>query len=125
VGSEAAAERTLSSIQSWIEKHLRLKVNPARSGTGRVEERKFLGFRLNRETQIGIAPGSIERLKAKVRELWRGRQSLTSNELRDRWKELYPRLVGILPTGRGQAADLPAGRLDTPAHPEMLLAAVA
>jgi hypothetical protein len=39
--------------------------------------------------------------------------------------ELHPRLVGILPTGRGQAADLPAGRLDTSAHPKAFLAAVA
>jgi RNA-directed DNA polymerase len=86
VNSQAAAERTLTSIQNWIEKRLRLKVNPVKSGTGRAEERKFLGFRLNRELQIGIAPESIERFKAKVRELWRSRQSLTSNELRDRWK---------------------------------------
>jgi RNA-directed DNA polymerase len=48
--SQAAAERTLASIQDWIEKHLRLKVNAAKSGTGRVWERKFLGFRLNRQT---------------------------------------------------------------------------
>src|SRR5436189_2994269 len=27
VGSQAAAERTLSSVQGWIEKRLRLKVN--------------------------------------------------------------------------------------------------
>lgn len=39
----------LRSVQSWIEKHLRLKVNTARSGTGKVWERKFLGFRLNRK----------------------------------------------------------------------------
>jgi RNA-directed DNA polymerase len=85
VNSQAAAERTLTSIQNWIEKHLRLKVNEAKSGTGRVWERKFLGFRLNRKLQIGTAPESIERFKAKVRELWRNCQSLTSNELRDRW----------------------------------------
>ena len=34
----------------------------------------------------GIAPESVERFKAKVRDLWLGRQSLTSNELRDRWR---------------------------------------
>ena len=34
--SQAAAERTLPSIQGWIEKHLRLQVNAAKSGTGRV-----------------------------------------------------------------------------------------
>jgi group II intron reverse transcriptase/maturase len=86
VSSQAAAERTLASIQGWIEKHLRLKVNEAKSGTGRVWERKFLGFRLNRKLQIGIAPESIERFKAKVRELWRSCQSKTSNELRDAWR---------------------------------------
>ncbi len=86
VGSQAAAERALASIQGWIEKHLRLKVNAAKSGTGRVWERKFLGFRLDRERRIGIAPESIERFKAKVREMWRGNQSRTSNQLRDDWR---------------------------------------
>jgi group II intron reverse transcriptase/maturase len=85
VGSQAAAERTLASVQDWIEKHLRLKVNAAKSGTGRVWERKFLGFRLDREGRIGIAPESIERFKAKVRDLWQGHQSRTSNQLRDAW----------------------------------------
>jgi len=86
VNSQAAAKRTLASIQNWIEKHLRLKVNEAKSGTGRVWERKFLGFRLTRKLQIGIAPESIERFKAKVRDLWQSCQSVTSKELRDRWK---------------------------------------
>jgi RNA-directed DNA polymerase len=85
VGSQAAAERTLQSIQGWIEKHLRLKVNAAKSGTGRVWERKFLGFRLDRDKRIGVAPESVERFKAKVREMWRGNQSRTSEELRDGW----------------------------------------
>ena len=85
VGSQTAAERTLASIQGWIEKHLRLKVNAAKSGTGRVWERKFLGFRLDRKKRIGIAPESLERLKAKVREMWRGNQSRSSEQLRDNW----------------------------------------
>lgn len=85
VSSQASAERTLSSIQDWMEKHLRLKVNPAKSGTGRVWERKFLGFRLDRERRIGVAPESIEKFKAKAREMWRANQSRTSNELRDAW----------------------------------------
>jgi RNA-directed DNA polymerase len=87
VGSQSAAERTLASIQGWIEKHLRLEVNAAKSGTGRVWERKFLGFRLNREGRIGVAPESMERFKAKVREMWRGNQSRTSNQLRDDWRQ--------------------------------------
>lgn len=85
VGSQAAAERTLASVQAWIEKHLRLKVNAAKSGTGRVWERKFLGFQLDRKKRIGIAPESLERFKAKVREKWDGRRSGTSKHLRDDW----------------------------------------
>jgi len=85
VGSQTAAERTLASIQGWIEKHLRLKVNAAKSGTGRVWERKFLGFRLDRKKRIGIAPESLERFKGKVREMWNGRRSRTSTQLRDEW----------------------------------------
>lgn len=86
VRSRAAAERTLTSIQNWIEKRLRLKLNTAKSGVGRTWERKFLGFRLNRKRQIEIAPESLQRFKAKVREKWRSCQSLTSNQLRDRWR---------------------------------------
>jgi len=85
VGSQAAAERTLISLQGWIEKHLRLKVNAAKSGTGRVWERKFLGFRLDRKKRIGIAPESLKRFKAKVREKWDGRRNGTSTQLRDDW----------------------------------------
>jgi len=86
-GSQAAAERVMESIQEWIEKHLRLQVNATKSGVGRVWERKFLGFRLNRERQIEAAPESLERFKAKVREKWRSCQSRTSNQLRDVWRQ--------------------------------------
>src|SRR5215471_7619374 len=86
VSSEAAAERTLETTRNWIEKRLRLKVNATKSGTGRCWERKFLGFRLNREGKIGIAPESLERFKAKVRELWEARQNRTSHQLREGWQ---------------------------------------
>jgi group II intron reverse transcriptase/maturase len=86
VGSQAAAERTLTSIQGWIERHLRLKMNAAKSGTGRVWERKFLGFRLDRDRRIGVAPESVERFKAEVRKMWRSCQSQTSNQMRDAWQ---------------------------------------
>jgi len=87
VGSQAAGERVMESIQGWIEKHLRLQVNAAKSGVGRTWERKFLGFRLNREQQIEVAPESLEKFKTKVREKWRSCQSLTSNQLRDEWRQ--------------------------------------
>jgi group II intron reverse transcriptase/maturase len=87
VGSRAAAERVLESIREWIEKHLRLQLNATKSGTGRPWERKFLGFRVNRESQIEVAPESLERFKTRVREKWRSCQSRTSNQLRDAWRQ--------------------------------------
>jgi hypothetical protein len=81
-----AAERVMESVQGWNEKHLRLQVNGAKSGVGRSWERKFLGFRLNRDRQIEAAPESLERFKTKVREMWRSCQSRTSNQLREEWQ---------------------------------------
>jgi RNA-directed DNA polymerase len=86
VSSARSAERVLASITNWIKQHLRLEVNAAKSGTGRPWERKFLGFRINREGKIEIAPQSVDRFKTKVRELWRSCQSRTSEELRDTWR---------------------------------------
>jgi len=86
VGSQRAAQRVLESVSRWVSQHLRLEVNAAKSGKGRPWERKFLGFRINPQGQIEAAPQSVERLKDKVRELWRSCQSLTSEQLRDAWR---------------------------------------
>jgi RNA-directed DNA polymerase len=86
VGSRRAAERVLASVTGWIKKNLRLEVNADKSGVGRPWERKFLGFRINPQGKIEAAPPSVERLKAKVREMWRSCQSITSDKLRDRWR---------------------------------------
>ena len=85
VGSEATANRLIQSLLEWIERHLKLKVNANKSGVGRTWERKFLGFRINRERRIEVSPESLTRLKDRVRQLWRGQQSLTSAQLRDQW----------------------------------------
>ena len=85
VSSPRAAERVLEGITAWVRKHLRLEVNANKSGVGRPWERKFLGFTINPKGQIEVASKSVERFEQKVRELWRSCQSLSSNELRDRW----------------------------------------
>ena len=85
VSSQRSAQRVLTSITQWMAQHLRLEVNAAKSGVGRPWERKFLGFRINQQGKIEIAPTSMERFKAKVRELWRSCQSQTSETLRDNW----------------------------------------
>ena len=44
VGSRRAAERVLESVQEYVEKKLRLKVNEAKSAVDLATRRKFLGF---------------------------------------------------------------------------------
>lgn len=86
VGSEPAAKRVMETITQWIITKLRLKVNASKSGIGRPWERKFLGFCLTEAGSISASPKSLDRLKARVRELWDARRSRTSNPLRDEWQ---------------------------------------
>jgi RNA-directed DNA polymerase len=84
--SPRAAERVLTSVTQWIERELKLPVNREKSGSGPSDGTALLGFRLETDGTIRLAPKSVARLKAKVRELWDARQSLTSEELRDQWR---------------------------------------
>lgn len=74
VRSERAGQRVMASIKTFIERHLRLKVNEAKSAVARPEERHFVGFRVRREpldgsVEVLVSKRSKERLDAKIREL--------------------------------------------------------
>ena len=71
VKSKRAGERTMASVQRFVEKKLRLKVNESKSSVDRPWKRKFLGFSftISREPKIRIAKESIQRMKNKVREI--------------------------------------------------------
>lgn len=84
--SERAAGRVQASVTAWIERELKLPVNRNKSGHGPSDGTALLGFRLATDATIRLAPKSVERLKAKVRELWDARQSLSSKELREQWR---------------------------------------
>lgn len=85
VGSEKAAQRVMERVSRFIEKRLKLEVNAGKSGVDRPWNRKFLGFRINREGRIEVSLQAIERFRKRTRELWDGRQNGASRELRDRW----------------------------------------
>lgn len=85
VSGPAAADRLMRTLPAWIAKHLRLKVNRSKSGTGRPWERTFLGFTIAPDGQIAVAASSLKRFQPRVRELWDARQSRTSTQLRDQW----------------------------------------
>ncbi len=85
--SRRSAERILESVTKWLEKSLKVEVNREKSGAGLTEESSLLGFRIHRDGRISVTPKAQERLKERVREMWNARQSLTSVQLRDRWRE--------------------------------------
>ncbi|HLW79495.1 MAG TPA: group II intron reverse transcriptase/maturase [Terriglobia bacterium] len=93
VRSQRAGERVMASIEQFLTKRLRLKVNKAKSAVAKPGARKFLGFSFTggRQPRRRIAPQAIDRLKAKVRDLTRrtGGQSLSQVA-----KELSCYLVG-------------------------------
>ena len=73
VRSQRAGERVMESIEQFLAKRLKLKVNKAKSAVAKPSVRKFLGFSFTGEKQPRrrIAPQAINRFKARVRELTR------------------------------------------------------
>lgn len=70
VSSERSGQRILESLTGWIAEHLKLRVNPQKSGVGRPWQGKFLGFKISKEGAIGLAKTSLEKLKGQVRKHW-------------------------------------------------------
>jgi RNA-directed DNA polymerase len=73
VQSRAAGERVMASLERFLTKRLRLKVNREKSAVARPWNRKFLGYSttVQRETRLKVSPESVKRLKAKLRPLLR------------------------------------------------------
>lgn len=86
VGSERSAQRVYEGICRWIRTHLKLEINPTKSGIGRVHERQYLGYRITIEGELEVDASRVERYKDKVRALWRANQSLTSIALVKQWR---------------------------------------
>ena len=93
VRSQRAGERVMESIEQFLTKRLKLRVNKAKSAVAKPSVRKFLGFSFTsgKQPRRRIAPQAIDRLKARVRELTRrtGGQSLSQVA-----KELSCYLIG-------------------------------
>ena len=74
VKSKRAGERVMSSITTFLEVGLKLKINQSKSAVDRPWNRKFLGFSffiVKKDNSIGIRihEKSIIKLKAKLREI--------------------------------------------------------
>ena len=90
VGSQAAADRVLSSVTSWAERKLKLRVNKSKSAASLCVERKFLGYRLT-PSGLAIAPESLVRLRTKLKAITRRR---CPGAVKDRFKEINQIAVG-------------------------------
>jgi RNA-directed DNA polymerase len=73
VRSERAGQRVMEGVTDFITRKLRLKVNSEKSAVDRPSRRKFLGFSFTagKQPKRRIAPQSVKRFKARVRELTR------------------------------------------------------
>jgi RNA-directed DNA polymerase len=73
VKSKAAGERVMASLEWFLAKRLRLKVNREKSAVARPWERKFLGYSVtwHRAPKLRVAPQSLQRLKGKLRQILR------------------------------------------------------
>jgi RNA-directed DNA polymerase len=82
--SRKSAKRTLENILPYIEKKLFLKVNRTKTVVDYVGKVKFLGFafyKIKGKTRVRIHPKSVEKMKAKIKELT-SRNNGWSNEFR-------------------------------------------
>jgi len=73
VRSRRAGQRVMASLTHFITTTLKLKVNSEKSAVARPWERKFLGFTFtsHRDPKRRLAPHTVTRCKARVRELTR------------------------------------------------------
>lgn len=96
VKSKAAGERVLESLERFLAKRLRLKVNRSKSAVDRPWNRKFLGytFTTHHRAKLKVAPESVKRLKEKLRSRFR----------RGRGRNLKAVIADIAPLMRGWAA---------------------
>ena len=94
VKTQRAGERVLENVKQYLEKKLKLKVNPKKSKVERAQVAKFLGFSFykhNGKIHIRIAKRTLERFMDKIRRLTKRTRS---GKLADILQELNRYVVG-------------------------------
>jgi RNA-directed DNA polymerase len=83
VRSKRAGLRVYESVKGFLEKKLKLTVNPDKSSVDYVNRRKFLGYTIlsGKEVKIGVARESVKRFKSKVKEVFETKRHLSMEKL--------------------------------------------
>ena len=94
VKTQRAGERVMESVKAFLEKKLKLKVNPKKSKVDRATRVKFLGFSFYKhkgEMLIRVANRSKERFREKLRRLTKRTRS---GKLEDLIQEINRYMMG-------------------------------
>ncbi len=106
VRTERSGGRVLENVRQYVEKKLKLKLNPKKSKVGQAKVLKFLGFSFFERkgvVLIRVARESVKRLKDKLRYLTRRTRN---GKLEDLLQEISRYLLGWL--GYFRLADTPS-----------------
>jgi RNA-directed DNA polymerase len=90
VRSQRAGERVFESIKKFLETKLKLKVNLEKSAVAEVQERKFLGYQIQNNGDLRVAPKSLTRVKDKIRELTKRSQGNSFEMVIERLNKMLP-----------------------------------
>ncbi len=83
VRSQKAGERVMTSVERFLERRLRLRINRQKSAVAPVHTRRFLGYRLLQEGSLTIAPESRKRCRRRLRWLTRRKRGISLKTLID------------------------------------------
>jgi RNA-directed DNA polymerase len=99
----------LASVTKFLEGKLKLRVNRDKSAVAFIQDRKFLGHRLLTGGGLGLAPVSLQRAKARIRQITRRNRGV---ELKRMISELNSFLTGWVTYFRYAACRSHLQRLD-------------
>jgi len=94
VKSATAGERVMASLENFLDKRLRLKLNREKSAVRRPWDGSFLGYSVttNKSPRLKVSPEAAKRLKGKLKAIFRrGRGRNVSRMIKE---ELLPVIRG-------------------------------
>lgn len=91
VQTKVAGQRVMAGVTKFLESKLKLRVNRDKSAVAFIQDRKFLGHRLLTGGGLGMAPVSLQRAKARIRQITRRNRGV---ELKRMISELNSFLTG-------------------------------
>ncbi len=84
-GSPRSAQRIYDSVVQWLRTHRKLEVNAGKSGVGPSEESALLGYRIQKDGKLSVAPKALDKLKRSIRQMWDARWSIPLAQRREKW----------------------------------------